>query len=85
MGLSVQNEYFNVHYNELHLFISQDIALTLLIMGFRSRFNSFTSQRHSKQAYVEREGTMGYLLHKSLKFYNNVFLFVGLTILGAFN
>ena len=31
-----------------------------------------------------REGTLGCLLYQSLKFYNNVFLFVGLTTLGTF-
>ena len=31
-----------------------------------------------------REGTMGYLFHKSPKFYINVFLFVGLTTLETF-
>ena len=32
---------------------------------------------------AEREGTMGYLLHQSPKFYDNVFLFVRLTFLGT--
>ena len=31
----------------------------------------------------EKDGTMGCLLHWSPKFYNNVFLFVGLTTLGT--
>ena len=30
------------------------------------------------------EGTLGCLLHKSQKFYINVFLFVGFTTLGTF-
>ena len=34
--------------------------------------------------YLRREGTLGCLLHFSPKFYNNVFLFVSLTTLGAF-
>ena len=33
----------------------------------------------------EKEGTMGYLLHKSPKFYYNVFLFIGLNTLGTLN
>ena len=36
--------------------------------------------RYSRER--ERGGTMGCLLHKSSKFYNNIFLFVGLTTLG---
>ena len=34
--------------------------------------------------YSRREGTLGCLLHQSPTFYNNVFLFVGLTTLGTF-
>ena len=34
-------------------------------------------------SYPGREGTLGYLLHQSPKFYINVFMFVGLTFLGT--
>ena len=34
------------------------------------------------RVFLGREGTMGYLLHKSPKFYNDVFLFVTLTTFG---
>ena len=42
------------------------------------KFDVFLRERER-----EREGTMGCLLHKYPKFYNNVFIFVGLTTLGT--
>ena len=39
---------------------------------------------HTLAAQLSERGHMDCLLHKSPKFHNNVFLFVGLTTLGDF-